>query len=862
MRNERVDGDGPLRTPGGTIRSLRVLLAASVAIPLAMFAGAAWTSYHNVMAHARDQTEKLARIVHEHALKVFETNEALLGRIDDLTHGMAAADIRANEGNLHQRLKAMTAGIPQIQAAWIWDAQGAPLVSNRFHPVPADVSIAARPYFQSHRRGEGGAFITESLQGVITAETFFNISRRRSGPPDAFTGIVAVSIASSYFADFYRRITGSSQDIVITMTRDDGMVVVRYPEAPRPGMRLSPTSTVMTAVRNGDFGRPLWVRSQLDDVQRLVSLRRVGTYPLHVAAGMTYDAILRQWSASLLPYGAVALLAAAGLFATTWLALRRTVREHRATAHWAAEVERREAAEAALRQAQKLEAIGQLTGGVAHDFNNLLTVIVGNLDLIERRADRPDEVRSMAATALAAAARGERLTQHLLAFARRQALRPQVVDVNRLIADLMPLVRRAVGERIAVEARLDPDLAHCRIDINQCETAILNLAVNARDAMPDGGRLILTTRNVRLAAPDGDLEPGAYVAIVVSDTGIGIPPDVLPHVFEPFFTTKDVGKGSGLGLSQIYGFARQSGGQVRIDSTVGHGTTVTLRLPPTVERAGTQSTPSTQPEGMAGDGEVVLVVEDDEDVRTLAARSLRDLGYAVVTAPDGLSAVEILKSERRIDALFTDVVMPNGMTGTALAHEAGRLRPGIGILLTSGYTAQALEGHGLERSHPLLRKPYREADLAAMIREVLCGREVAAAGQAPAPALRILLVEDDALVRMVAAATLVDLGHAVTEAGDGEGALRCLEEGSDFDVLITDLGLPGMDGRTLATLVRERAPGIAVILATGYADRAGDGQRDEGMDCVSLAKPYGRAELERALAAVRAVGSGERRSAA
>ncbi len=860
MRNEKVDGAGPLRTLGGTVRPLRVLLAASVAIPLLMFAGVAWKSYQDVMAHAADQTEKLARIVHEHALKVFETNEALLGRIDDLTRGMTSSDIRADRESLHQRLKAMTADIPQIQAAWIWDEQGAPLVSNRFHPVPADASIAGRAYFQSHHRGEGGAFITESLQGVITAETFFNISRRRSGPPGTFSGIVAVSIAPSYFAEFYRRITESTQGVVITMTRDDGMVVVRYPEAPRPGIRLSPTSTVMTAVRNGAFGRPLWVRSQLDGVQRLVSLQRVGTYPLHVAAGMTYDAILRQWRASLVPYGAVALLAAAGLFATTWLALRRTVREHRATAHWAAEVERREAAEAALRQAQKLEAIGQLTGGVAHDFNNLLTVIVGNLDLIERRADRPDEVRSMAASALAAAARGERLTQHLLAFARRQALRPQVVDVNRLIVDLMPLVRRAVGERIAVEAQIDPALAHCRIDINQCETAILNLAVNARDAMPDGGRLAIATRNVRLEAPDGDLAPGDYVAIAVADTGIGIPPEVLPHVFEPFFTTKDVGKGSGLGLSQIYGFARQSGGQVRIDSTVGHGTAVTLRLPRTAERAGAQSTPSAQPERLAGDGEVVLVVEDDEDVRTLAARSLRDLGYTVITAPDGPSAVGILRSERRIDALFTDVVMPNGMTGTALAHEARQLRPGIGVLLTSGYTAQALEEHGLERSHLLLRKPYREAELAAMIREVLRSQEVMTTG--PAHALRILLVEDDALVRIVAAATLADLGHAVTEAGDGEDALRRLEHGGDFDVLITDLGLPGMDGCTLATHVRELAPGIAVVLATGYADRADDARRDAGADCISLAKPYGRAELERALAAVRAVGSGERRSAA
>ncbi|WP_307420721.1 response regulator [Azospirillum rugosum] len=836
-----------------------MLLAASVLLPALTFAGAAWKSYQDAMDHAADRAEKLAGIVHEHAQKVFETNEALLGRIDDVTHGLDAATIRADQQALHERLKAMSTGIAQIQAAWVLDDQGAPLVSNRFYPVPQGVSAAGRPYFQAHRRGDGGLFVTESMQGVLTAETFFNISRRRTGPDAGFSGVVSVSIAHSYFTDVYRRIAGAGQDVAVTMTRDDGMVVVRYPNPPQPGMRLTPDSAVMTAVRNGEFGRPIWVTSQLDGVQRLVSVQRIGTYPLHIAAGVTYGSILREWAGSLAIYGAVFLAAAAGLFATTWLALRQTVREQRATAQWAEEAERREAAEAALRQSQKLEAIGQLTGGVAHDFNNLLTVIVGNLGLIERRADNPDEVRGMAATALAAAARGERLTQHLLAFARRQALRPQVVDVNRLVSGLVPLVQRAVGERIAVDLRLAPDLAHCRIDPNQCETALLNLAVNARDAMPDGGRLTIATRNVRLDAlaggAAGELGPGDYVAVVVADTGAGIPPDILPHVFEPFFTTKDVGKGSGLGLSQIYGFARQSGGQAQIESAVGEGTTVTLLLPQTMERAAVSDASLFRSDPLAGKGEVVLVVDDDDDVRALAARSLRDLGYVVVTAPDGPSAVAILQGGQRIDALFSDVVMPNGMSGVALAREARRLRPEIGVLLTSGYTAQALaQEHGLEESHPLLPKPYRETELAAMIRDILphpkpMDRKETAAPANVAPSLRILLVEDDALVRMVAAATLADLGHAVTEAGDGTEALHCLEGGESFDVLVTDLGLPGMDGLVLAKLVRERIPGIAVILATGYADRADDGLRGNGMECVSLAKPYGRAELERALAA-------------
>ena len=385
-----------------------------------------------------------------------------------------------------------------------------------------------------------------------------------------------------------------------------------------------------------------------------------------------------------------------------------------------------------LRHAQKMEAMGQLTGGVAHDFNNLLTIIVGNLDMIGRHADDPTRVRRLTAAAQRAASRGGKLTHQLLMFARRQLLRPETVNANRLLLDFEGLIRRAVGETVALDLVLHPALDPVRIDPMQFEAAILNLAINARDAMVNGGRITISSGNAALdpiaASAMPDAQPGIYAVIAVQDSGSGIPASLLAKVFDPFFTTKDVGKGSGLGLSQVYGFVKESGGHVRIDSTEGVGTTVELWLPRSAERPAepVEPVPSTMPLRAATGAEVVLVVEDDHEVGALASESLRELGYQTLVAHDAAEALEILRvADRRIDILFSDVVMPGGMNGAQLAVEARRLRPTLKVLLTSGYTADALsDQHGVldDLSTALLRKPYRAEDLAAQLRVVLGGR--------------------------------------------------------------------------------------------------------------------------------------------
>jgi signal transduction histidine kinase len=390
---------------------------------------------------------------------------------------------------------------------------------------------------------------------------------------------------------------------------------------------------------------------------------------------------------------------------------------------------RQHEAEQRLNQAQKMEAIGQLTGGVAHDFNNLLTIIVGNLDMIVRRPDNTQRVERLANSAMTAARRGAEVTEKLLSFSRRQVVRPETVNPNRLLKDFQPLIQQAVGEAIEVGVDLDAALDPVRLDPGQFENAVLNLAVNARDAMPGGGTLTIRTCNGHLDAHEiadrPDLQPGAYVLVTVTDSGHGMDAATVARAFEPFFTTKDVGRGTGLGLSQVYGFVQQAGGHATIRSTVGQGTTVELYLPRSAAaeqvagRSGEARTDGSLPLRRASVGEVVLVVEDEPAVLEMAVESLTELGYRTYTATRASEALDRLTGPDRIDILFSDVVMPGGMNGVQLSVEARRLRPDLRVLLTSGYTATALQDGSVPADMPLLNKPYQREDLADKLRVVL-----------------------------------------------------------------------------------------------------------------------------------------------
>jgi PAS domain S-box-containing protein len=380
--------------------------------------------------------------------------------------------------------------------------------------------------------------------------------------------------------------------------------------------------------------------------------------------------------------------------------------------------------EGQLLQAQKMEAIGQLTGGVAHDFNNILTVIIGMTELLSDALASDKKLGPIVAAVDEAATRGAQLTQRMLAFARKQPLQAQMIDLNEIVSRSVAMLQRTLGEHIAVKSVFAEGLWPALADTSQVEDAILNLAVNARDAMPNGGRLMIETANAHLdedyAAHNVEVTPGDYVCVSVTDSGVGMPPEVVERVFEPFFTTKDVGHGTGLGLSMVYGFVKQSRGHVKIYSEPGHGTRITLYLPRALvtERAAEKSAESSTAH-LSG-RETILVVEDSETVRRVAVSMLRGLGYQVREAEDGPNALAILKEPGQVDLLFTDLIMPNGMDGEELLRRAREMRPGLKALFTSGYSEHFLQSRGsADAGIPLIGKPYRTPKLAEAVRGVL-----------------------------------------------------------------------------------------------------------------------------------------------
>ncbi|MDN4054011.1 PAS domain S-box protein [Massilia sp. YIM B02763] len=508
--------------------------------------------------------------------------------------------------------------------------------------------------------------------------------------------------------------------------------------------------------------------------------------------------------------------------------------------------------ELALQQSQKMETIGKLTGGVAHDFNNLLQIISGNLQLLEMDPGGA-EVPRWIANARLAVEKGAKLASYLLAFGRRQPLEPKVVKVSRVVTGMEDMLRRALGEEIEVELVMSGGLWNTAVDVAQVENAVLNLAVNARDAMGGAGKLTIEASNALLddmyCRAHADVAPGQYVLLAVTDTGSGMDPDVLRQAFEPFFSTKEEGKGTGLGLSMVYGFVKQSGGHVKIYSEPGQGTTVKIYLPRTT--AAEDALGPVEPQQPAvGGTETILVAEDDEAVRTTVVEMLTELGYRVLKAADAASALAVVESGVQIDVLFTDVVMPGLLRSPELARMARERLPNLAVLFTSGYTENAIvHGGRLDPGVELLGKPYTRESLARRIRQVLANQRQRghAEPQLPAPAagagarLRIVLVEDEDEIRDSTAMLLRHLGHEVLEAVDAEQAVGLISDRAD--VLITDVQLPGMSGDLLAAQARSMAPGIRIVFATGK------GEVNNWPDAVVLRKPYNLAALMEVLAA-------------
>jgi signal transduction histidine kinase/DNA-binding response OmpR family regulator len=509
--------------------------------------------------------------------------------------------------------------------------------------------------------------------------------------------------------------------------------------------------------------------------------------------------------------------------------------------------------ELTLQQSQKMETIGKLTGGVAHDFNNLLQIISGNLQLLQmsglaQAAPNGDCARWIENARLAVD-KGAKLASYLLAFGRRQPLEPKVIRISRLVSNMEDLLRRSLGEEIEIEMVISGGLWNTAVDVAQVENALLNLAINARDAMEGRGRMTIEATNAVLddlyCRAHGDVIPGQYVMLAVTDTGCGMPAEVASRAFEPFFSTKEEGKGTGLGLSMVYGFVKQSGGHVKIYSEVGQGTTVKLYLP----RSSNAEEPlgPVESQQAVGGSETILVAEDDEAVRATVVEMLSGLGYRVLKAPDATAALAVIDSGVPIDLLFTDVVMPGRLRSPELARLARERLPNLAVLFTSGYTENAIvHGGRLDPGVELLGKPYTRERLARRIRQVLAGQKRGPEApfeqpqaQAAQGGLAIVLVEDEENIRANTAALLEHLGHRVQTAPDAETALPLIT--AETDVLITDVQLPGMWGDALAAQARSNAPGVRIVFATG------NGEVANWPDAVVLRKPYDLQSLTQVL---------------
>ena len=562
---------------------LRGLLAASLAVPLMLLAIAAWQNFRLVQRQAEERVSIEAGELHEHALDALKTYAITLAWIDARTRGLTWDRIEQDE-ELHRFLSDLDT-LPQIDEVWMADAVGHPRVSGRSSPIPP-IDVSDRDCFAAEQEQDVGIFVGREHIGALVHAPEFDICERRSTPDKSFGGIIIVSARPAYFSEFYRTVS-QDQRFSASLVRSDGSMLVRYPTLPAP-LVFPRSSPFMQAIATVPDRGLFWGRGEADGIERFYAYQRIEGYPLYVTYGIPKQDVIASWLANLVNYSLFAVPASLALFGMTLLAVRQIQRHKIASWRWRTtarrlrrEMNRRALAEAELRQAQKMEALGQLTGGVAHDFNNLLTVLQGSLEMLSGRQQNA-QLQARVDTALRTVERGERLTGQLLAFARRQPLTRATLDLNAELRRMTELLARTVGSGIAIHTDLAPGLWPVDADATQLELAVINLAINARDAMPGGGELRIGTFNRAVppaGVPEQPTKVGDCVGLEISDTGHGMPPEVAARAFEPFFTTKEAGKGTGLGLSMVYGFARQSGGSASIRSDVGRGTAVALLLP-------------------------------------------------------------------------------------------------------------------------------------------------------------------------------------------------------------------------------------------------------------------------------------------
>lgn len=658
--------------------TLIVLLLAAIVLPCVYVAVMAYNDLRTREATARDVTMRTVRVAEEHALKVFDLTETLDARIVDLVQDLDDESVRQSEADIHDALNTIGGGYPQVAAVSIFGASGMLLANSLYYPAP-HASIANRDDFIGIRDNKVIKHISRPMRST-TPSLVFNTGVARQHSDGSFAGMVSIALKSSYFNAFYRNLLGGeSSPMSMALTRSDGAVLASYPPPPETGDEKL---------------------DEHDGASEIVAYRQVGSYPVYVICAYRAPAIWRAWYEHLSVLFISMFAPSLALWCVIWLSLKRLRVEEQAWDRWQAEASMRRSIESAYRQSRKMEALGNLVGSVAHDFNNLLMIISSNIQIVRRRGAAHLDIEL---TAIERALKnGQSLTRQLLGVARKQPLRSETIDVPQWLgSSCRELLKTSLGSKSALVFDMPPGIWPIRVDIAELELAMINLSVNARDAMPTGGRFTIAAQNITFRHEDGFPLTGDFVQLSLADTGSGMAPEVLAHAFEPLFTTKPKGMGTGLGLPQVFAFCERSGGIATIDSALGEGTTVRLYLPraritdeapPAAPAPREASSLETDP---PREGLRILLVEDNGEVAAGTEALLSLLGHRVTYAANADDALALVDApldpedeSRPFDLVISDIHMPGTLNGIDLAEEIER-RPGtLPVILVTGYAEE------------------------------------------------------------------------------------------------------------------------------------------------------------------------------
>ena len=705
----------PLRNFAATRRILLIVLAAAIIFPVVFLLGYGYYDYQRRMTDADDIADRVARVADEQAVKVLDLNREISTRIVEMLADSDDDHIRANQKAIHDRLSVIGESFAQVAGITIFGVSGEMLASNRFFPVPA-VSIANRDDFTSARAIRPDPYFSLPLFGSVQQTDVFTTSVGRSLNDGRFAGLVSIALKRDYFAGFYRELTNGEPGMSVGLFRRDGGILVREPPS-RAGITHAHDTAFTEAMRNNElFGRAR-ILSSIDGVERLLAFRRVGDYPLYVASGIPTSDILSEWRQH---YTLIAVITAAPCIAV-WLlvlfSLRQLQAQQAAWERWQAEVAMRLSAEASSRQLRRMGALGNLVANVAHDFNNLLMVVSANMELARRKNFNGLEREVLAVERATAGA--EALARRLLSVARKQPLKQEPIVLTIWLPAAAGLIETAAGEKVQVKVQVSPDMWRVRADATELEFAIINITVNARDAMPHGGRFVIRCQNVRVTA-DNVLPDGEYALLAFTDSGEGMSESTARRAFEPLFTTKLSGSGTGLGLAQVLAASEQAGGTARLDSVPGRGTTVRLYLPRYHGPAAAPVNTSADTAGMMAMTQPtqlnpgsILLVEDNEEVAAGVAAVLATFGCDVRHELTADRAFDVLSEGSRFDLVLSDIQMPGRLNGIDLAEKVRGTWPTQRIALMTGYADE------FERARhtgvTILAKPFNIEELRELV---------------------------------------------------------------------------------------------------------------------------------------------------